>query len=152
MRRLAVAALLALHPGPADVRVDLAHAPWQLDGRPADGAVVEPAAQAGGDDIVYLPCPKRDARWTCEFTTDEAFTARVYLDWRPGPDGLLFEMLLDGRRLSPPRDGWRPAPRDLRSDLGSAWLGRGSHLFEVLPREAAPRGALRLRALLLQRP
>jgi hypothetical protein len=160
---LAAALLAVLAPAPArpaspaDQRVDLTHAAWQLDGQPTDTVAIEPAAPTVAaeterrPDVVRLPCPKRDARWTCEFSTEDAFTARLLLDWRGSPDGLLFELMLDGRRLSPARDGWRPSARDLRSDLGSVWLGAGRHLLEVLPREAAPGAALRFRALELQR-
>jgi len=142
---------------PADQRVDLTQVKWRLDDRRAANVTVEPAPPTvaaqhpPAGDVVRLPCPKRDARWTCEFTTEDAFTARLMLDWRASPEGLLFELMLDGRRLSPARDGWRPTPRDLQSDLGSAWVGRGRHLLEVLPRESVPGGALRLRALELRR-
>jgi hypothetical protein len=83
-------------------------------------------------------------RWACEFSTDAGATRRLQLGWRGGPEGLLFEVVLDGVRLSPPRDAWRPTPRALRSDLGPVWLGRGAHLLELVAREQPPEGGARL--------
>ncbi|HTE04668.1 MAG TPA: hypothetical protein VK824_00625 [Planctomycetota bacterium] len=130
--------------------MDLAGAAFTRNGLASDLAVR--GAPGGPDtDGVVLPCEARGVRWATTFVTEAAFTARLQLDWNPGPDGLLFEVVLDGQRLPPPRDGWRPSPRALSSDLGPAWLGRGSHLLEFVAREESPSSALHVRALVLER-
>jgi len=143
---LLLAVLLLPAPAPAPPEIDLAHASWTRNGvaPPAAPAVAgEPAAAVLAFDAPGL-------RWACEFSTEAAQTRRLTLDWRGAPDGLLFEVVLDGVRLSPPRDGWRPSPRALRSDLGSVWLGRGAHLLEFVAREQPAEGGARLAVAALE--
>lgn len=143
------AALLLLGARPATPSVDLAHATWTRQGVvPASPPVVEEGP--GSAAVVELAFDTAGVRWACEFTTADAATRRLHLRWRGAPDGLLFEVVLDGQRLSPPRDGWRPGARDLVSDLGGVWLGRGAHLFEVVAREQPPDGVGRLRLAALE--
>jgi hypothetical protein len=150
---LAGALLLGPAPGAEAPRVDLAGASWTRDGR-APEAVPPVLSAEDAPSWVELAFPKSGTRWACEFETADADIWRLALQWQGAPDGLLFEIVLDGQRLSPPRDGWRPTPRALRSDLGSVWLGRGAHLLEFVAREkpTAPPGRLRLAALELGEP
>ena len=156
MRRalaLLAAALLLAPAAPGPQVVDLAAAAWTRDGLPPDAAPpVLP--MPGAPSQVELAFPKLGTRWACEFSTDAPATRRLALSWQGAPDGLLFEVVLDGQRLSPPRDAWRPTARTLHSDLGSVWLGRGAHLLEFVAREKppAPPGRLRLAALELGEP
>ena len=136
-----------------DVRIDLARSTWTLNGQaPASSPAVsspDDAAPGGGERaLVTLPLDARGARWATTFQTDAGRMARLLLDWSGGPDGVLLEVVVDGQRLLPARDAWRPSPRALRTDLGSLWLGPGGHLFEIVAREkpAAP-SAVRLAAL-----
>jgi hypothetical protein len=126
-------------------RVPLAGATWTKDSMPVPPPVI---TGEGADALVTLPLATRGERWGMLFRTDEAATARLVLDHRGGPDGVLYEVVLDGQRLTPARDAWRPSPRDLATDLGPVWLGAGGHLLEFVAREQ-PSGsaALRLRAL-----
>jgi hypothetical protein len=136
-------------PGVAGDIVTLAAAGWSVDGLEPE----TPPAVEGLDEqaAVRLPFARRNVRWATQFETVEPGTARLVLHWRGGPDGLLHEVVLDGQRLPPPRDGWRPSSRDLSTDLGSRWLGEGRHLLEFVAREqAAPDACLRLRALELR--
>lgn len=128
---------------PDDRRIDLAAAAWERDGEPAD-----PLARQGR---VELPCTARGTRWTTVFTTSRHDTWRAILELDAGPDGPLYEVVLDGRRLRPTRDAWRPTPRRVRVDLGSVWLGGGRHLLELVAREEREDAALRPRALVLRR-
>lgn len=136
-------------PGPRDgevLRVPLAGAEWTRDSRPAPPpAVVGKTAGA----FVTLPCAARGQRWATTFRTARPGTARLVLDHRGGPDGLLYEVVLDGQRLTPARDAWRPSPRDLRTELGPQWLGEGTHLLEFVAREE-PVGAAALRPRALE--
>ncbi len=148
----ALLACLVAAVGLEEQRVELTAADWM------HGGVAEPvesSAIGAGDVFARLPFGGRNERWATVFETADAFTARAFLDWAPGPDGLLFEIVLDGERLPPPRDGWRPTPRALATDLGSVWLGQGRHLLEFVSREEpgqpAPGAALHVRALRLQR-
>jgi hypothetical protein len=162
--RLLAALALALSAGGADGgrdagdaaleerRVELAAAAWTRNGIAVTDALIEPGATADAPPAARLPFPQRGVRWATEFTTEAPGTARLVLDYAPGPDGLLFEVVLDGTRLSPPRDGWRPTPRAVAADLGAAWLGRGAHLLEFVAREEAPEAALHVRALRLLPP
>jgi len=155
MRRGALVLLAAalVAPGrPGPPVVDLAHATWTRNGiAPASAPVVGEAPAPATVELVF---DATGVRWACEFPTDEARMRRLSLAWRGAPDGVLFELVLDGARLSPPRDGWRPSPRELHSDLGAVWLGRGAHLLEFVAREKPPdgKGALRLAALELGEP
>ncbi|RKY19360.1 MAG: hypothetical protein DRQ55_10860 [Planctomycetota bacterium] len=112
-------------------RVELATAEWTRNGEPD----AELARQNGDPPVVHLPYDAQGVRWATTFSTDEAASFRLYLDWSPAEDGLLIEVMLDGERLSPARDGWRPSSRRLISDLGPRWLGRGGHLLEFIARE-----------------
>ena len=162
--RAALAAALLLWAGAGaaapDLAVDLGRSAWTRNGvLPASAPAVAPAADKDRDDdgtdddgggraLVSLPCDERGVRWATTFETGTGRMARLTLDWNGGPDGLLFEVVVDGQRLLPARDAWRPSPRALRTDLGSLWLGPGGHLFEIVAREkpAAP-SAVRLAAL-----
>ncbi len=101
-------------------------------------------------DIVPLASIERGTRWTTVFSTAEGYQARLDLRHVGGPDGFLFEVLLDGQTLTPVRDAWRPTRRPLASDLGSVWLGPGRHLIEFIAREQAV-GALHLGQLRVRR-
>jgi hypothetical protein len=126
-------------------RVDLSGAIWTNDSRPAPPPAV---SGAGAAALVTLPQRARGERWAMVFETDAAGTARLLLEHRGGPDGLLYEVVLDGQRLTPARDAWRPTQRDVRVDLGPQWLGPGSHLLEFVAREQpAWTAALSLRSL-----
>jgi hypothetical protein len=129
--------------------VDLAGASWSRNGE-----APEDAPDAGGDPgLVHLPFDAQGVRWSCRFRTEQALTARLYLDWSPAQDGLLFELVIDGERLPPARDGWRPDARRLLVDLGSRWLGQGEHLLEFVARETPEDvGLLHLTALELREP
>ena len=144
---LLLLALLAPAPRPdAPPAIDLAHASWTRNG-------VAPAAApavAGEPAAAELAFDAPGVRWACEFSTAEAQTRRLALDWRGAPDGLLFEIVLDGVRLSPPRDGWRPTARELHVDLGAVWLGRGAHLLEFVAREQPAGAGARLRVAALE--
>jgi hypothetical protein len=126
-------------------RVALTEAVWTNDGMPAPPP---PITGQGALAQVSLPVHERGERWAIVFQTGRAGTAGLVLDHRGGPDGLLYEVVLDGQRLTPARDAWRPSARDLRTDLGPLWLGQGDHLLELVVREE-PSGAaaLHLRAL-----
>jgi hypothetical protein len=131
-------------PDPAPVVVDLAQASWLRNGvAPAQPPVVS-------DATVQLPFDAAGERWSCEFRTEAAQTRRLGLRWVGAPDGLLVEVVLDGARLSPPRDAWRPTSRVLHSDLGSQWLGGGAHLLELVAREQPPEGVGQLRLVALE--
>jgi hypothetical protein len=150
-------------PVAADVqRVDLAHGAWTRNGvepeaRPIvveaglrpPGTVNEPGEVPPAPHVV-LPFDAAGVRWAHVFHTEEAAMMRLELEWRPGPEGALFEVVLDGQRLRPPRDGWRPTERGVRTDLGAIWLGAGGHLLEFVSREAADAAELRLCALRLE--
>jgi hypothetical protein len=131
-------------------RIDIGAAAYTRNGV-TDGSATrgEPGTSRAGS--VRLPFTERGVRWATEFSSGAPGSVRLALEWEPGPDGLVFEVVLDGTRLSPARDGWRPSPRALTSDLGPAWLGPGAHLLEFVAREQAPDSALHLRALLLER-
>jgi len=145
---LLIASLLALAPGTDRQRIPLAEARWTLDG--AESALPG-LVGAGASTRVRLPVRASGQRWATQFETARPGTFRLVLEWQPGPDGLLFEILLDGERQPPPRDGWRPTSRALRTDLGSRWLGDGQHLLEFIAREEVAAGALELGALDLER-
>jgi len=140
--------------GLAPAHIDLARSSWTRNGRAPESppAVTAPEGEAarGGSDrpLVTLPLDARGVRWATTFDTESGRMARLALDWDGGPDGLLLEVVIDGQRLLPARDSWRPSPRALHTDLGSLWLGPGGHLFEIVAREkpAAP-SAVRLAAL-----
>lgn len=138
-------------PGPRALRaeIDLACATWTANGQPHDGVRSDPGPPA----LVHLPIDAQGLRWATIFSTEAAATFRLYLRWQPAADGLLFEVVLDGERLAPPRDGWRPSPRDLLTDLGPRWLGHGTHRLEFVARED-PGGpaALHLASLQLRDP
>ena len=143
--------------GPPSPRVDLAGATWRLNGS-QDADLMESLAlllpgdpDTPDDDLVLLHGTAMGDRWATVFVTPQATTHRLALDWQPGPDGALFEIVIDGERLSPPRDGWRPRQRRLVTDLGSRWLGKGEHLLEFVFREQAD-ARLRLHALELRAP
>jgi hypothetical protein len=160
VKRLALGALLVAAaaggatPLAPDARIDLAHASWTRNGRapaspPAVTAPEGEAARDGSDRaLVTLTVDVRGTRWATSFDTETGRMARLALDWSGGPDGLLLEVVIDGQRLLPARDAWRPSPRPLHTDLGPLWLGPGGHLFEIVAREkpAAP-SAVRLAAL-----
>lgn len=131
-------------------RIDLADAIFMRNGLPSDAPTrgAPGTAEAGS---VRLAFSERGVRWAMQWSSSEAFTARLALEWIPGPDGALFEVVLDGQRLSPARDGWRPSAREVTSDLGPVWLGAGGHLLEFVAREQSPDAALHLRALVLER-
>lgn len=131
------------------VVVPLGAAEWSRNGEPVEGLVRE---EIDGDARVTLPVDGMGVRWSTVFSTEGAGTYRLFLSWDPGPEGLLFEVLLDGERLPPPRDGWRPTSRHLTSDLGPRWLGKGDHLLEFIAREKVESGELVLRELELRPP
>ena len=160
-----VALLLAWDRAPPEpvLRIDLARSTWTLNGAapetapgvapdaaPGEAPGEAPPAAGSGPvgALVTLPCIARGVRWATSFDTESGRMSRLSLDWAGGPDGLLFEVVVDGQRLLPARDAWRPSPRGLRSDLGSLWLGPGGHLFEIVAREqpAGP-SAVRLASL-----
>lgn len=129
--------------------VPLGTADWARNGEPVPDLERE---EVDGEARVRLPFDGMGVRWSTVFRTEGAATRRLFLSWDPGPDGLLFEVLLDGERQPPPRDGWRPTSRHLVSDLGPRWLGDGEHLLEFISREKVERGALALRSLELRPP
>lgn len=131
------------------LRVDLSARPFQRDGVPSAEARIDGEGDAR---TVRLPVDGAGVRWSTTFDTEASGTSRLFLDWTPGPDGFLFEIVLDGERLPPPRDGYRPTERRLVSDLGPRWLGRGSHRIEFVCREKVEMGALRVHALRLTAP
>ncbi len=152
MRKLLAGVLfaaLALAPAPAPAEVDLARATWTLDGR-APAAAPRVDVAEGAPALAELSFARLGQRWACEFSSVEAATQRLALRWQGAPDGLLFEVVLDGQRLAPPRDGWRPTPRVLASDLGGVWLGRGAHLLEFVAREKPGADGARLRVSALE--
>jgi len=144
-------------------RVDLAHGAWTRNGEAPEvrPVVVEaglrpPGAVAAPGEVplaphVVLPFDAAGVRWAHVFSTEAAGMMRMELEWRPGPTGALFEVILNGQRLRPSRDGWRPTERGVRSDLGAMWLGAGTHLLEFVSREKVEVAELRLSALRLQR-
>jgi hypothetical protein len=158
------ASLLGSAPVDVDVqRVDLAHGTWTRNGelpelRPVvveaglrpPGAVTAPGEVPLAPHVV-LPFDAAGVRWAHVFDTEEAAMMRMELEWRPGPGGALFEIILNGQRLQPSRDGWRPTERGVRSDLGAMWLGAGNHLLEFVSREEVETAELRLSALRLER-
>lgn len=146
---LGLAAGVPSAPAPAPAAVDLARATWTLDGRPPPAAPPVLAPE-GAPALAELAFTRMGQRWACEFTTEAPQTRRLALRWQGAPDGLLFEVVLDGQRLSPPRDGWRPTPRALSSDLGGVWLGAGAHLLEFVAREKPPVEGARLRVAALE--
>jgi hypothetical protein len=138
--------------GPPDALqlVDLAAGRWSLDA--AEPEDTERHTD-GGLDYVRLPMAASGARWTTSFHTERAATFRLQLDWLPGPEGLLIEVMLDGERQLPLLDGWRPTRRHITTDLGPRWLGAGDHLLEFVAREnPAQAGELLLHALQLHDP
>lgn len=147
----AVSATGAMSAPPApEQRIDLAHSTWTRNAvAPSDAPRV--SAEPGGQPLVELPCDAKGLRWATSFDTDVGRMARLDLQWCGAPDGLLFEVVLDGQRLQPARDAWRPTPRALTSDLGSLWVGPGGHLLEIVVREQpmAP-SSVRLSALRLE--
>jgi hypothetical protein len=141
-------------------RVDLAHASWTRNGeqpevRPTviEAGLRPPGAEPapGQAPHVVLPFDGAGVRWAQVFSIPEAAMMRMELEWRPGPDGALFEVIVNGQRLRPARDGWRPTERGVRTDLGAMWLGQGNHLLEFVSREEVDAADLRLCALRLAR-
>ncbi len=156
MALMALTAVLGVGAGAApttrlgEERLDLSAATFTRNGVASDDlARGAPGTPDAGS--VALPLSERGVRWAMQWSTPEAFSARLALDWNPGPDGALFEVVLDGQRLSPVRDAWRPSSRELRSDLGAAWLGAGTHLLEFVAREQSAAAELHLRALVMER-
>lgn len=135
--------------GPAQV-VDLTRLVWLRDGAAPDAPPVRQRRDEA-PDLVELPCDALGRRWATIFETEAGGTFRVGLDWRPDERGLLIELQLDGRPIGPARDAWRPAPRELRSDLGPARLGAGTHRLVVVTREQREDGQVSLAALRLTR-
>jgi len=128
--------------------LQLADVAWRLD----DLAQPPPARVPDADaPEIRLPWESLGERWSFVFAVDEPGPARLALEWTPAPDGLVFEILINGEPLVPARDGWRPTPRTQVSDLGTRWFGTGRNLVEFVCRETGG-GALRLRALELQAP
>ncbi len=152
LRALALAWLLGAAPAPSDgPTIDLARAAWQLDGRAPPSA--PQLLVIDGATHVALPLAARGTRWSTQLDAGPGATYRLLLDARGGPDGLLLEVVLDGARLRPVHDTWRPSAGPLRLDLGPTWLGPGPHLLEFVAREAPVRPAvLRLAALQLLDP
>ena len=132
-------------------RIDLTRAVFLRDGRPSDAARIE-APDDEGARLVRLPVDGEGVRWSTIFETEASGTSRLRLDFSPGPQGMLFEVVLDGERLPPPRDGWRPTRRRVVCDLGPRWLGRGTHLLEFVAREQVAEGAFSLHGLLFTPP
>ena len=137
--------------------IALAAAEWTRNGVAVEGLRREhlsPSAreQGAAPVRVLLPVDGRGVRWATVFSTATAATHRLQLDWDPGPEGMLFEILIDGERQSPVHDGWRPSSRRLMTDLGPRWLGAGQHLIEFIAREQVPAGELVLRSLQLRSP
>lgn len=120
--------------------LELAGVAWSRDG------VLQPTPPATPEGYVELPGGPLGRRWAFVFHTERAGSARLHLDWRPGPEGGIIEFVLDGERLSPARDGWRPVDTPERADLGTRWFGAGEHLVEIVAREAGLT-VTRLRAL-----
>lgn len=125
-----------------DGAVDLAGCDWTKDGARVTWE------QDG--DVVPLSSDGRGTRWATVFATEEGFQARLSLQWVGGPDGYLYELQVDGQRVPPARDAWRPTRRPITSDLGSVWLGPGRHLVEFIAREQS-QGAIHVHRLLVER-
>ncbi len=125
---------------PGDRMVELGDAVWERNGRTQQTGV--------GAGLVY---EQRGVHWSTVFSIDAPGTYALRLDWEPGPDGVLMELLLDGRRLGLPRDAWRPTQRRVVAELGSAWLGPGGHLLEFVSREDGAGAVARPRAVQLLR-
>lgn len=140
--------------------LDLAGAAWSRDGEPAEPQrVTLPAPPAGASAneagtarAAVLDFSGLGTRWTTTITCERPRSVRLLLRARGGPDGLLVEALLDGRRLRPAHDTWRPAARALRFDLGPAWLGPGEHLLEIVGREKVGHAKLPVTTLELRAP
>lgn len=133
--------------------VDLFSAEWSRNGEVVENLLTEDGAdRTDKGKRVHLPVDEMGVRWSTVFSTRSPETHRLYLSWDPGPAGLLFEILIDGERQPPPRDGWRPTSRHLVSDLGSRWLGGGRHLLEFIARENVEHGELVIRSLELRVP
>lgn len=128
--------------------VNLATASWRRNGYPSE---IPQAVDRDGEVMVVLPLTAQGERWTTEFVVEEAFMARARLRWLPDQGGCLMEILLDGERLGPPRDGWRPSSRVLRSDLGPRWIAPGRHLLEFVCRERLTDRQVTLNSLYLDR-
>ncbi|MGQ0553103.1 MAG: hypothetical protein ACT4PU_07770 [Planctomycetota bacterium] len=130
-------------------RIDLSTAEWTLDGR-----LPEPTPSAAGEAGLrtqHLPIDRMGRRWAVVLEAAAVGSARLHLDFAGDPAGLLFEVQLDGQRLLPLIDGWRPAAKPLAADLGTVWLGPGPHLLEFVAREQpAGAGVLRPAALHLR--
>ena len=143
-----LAALIAWRALPSEsVVVLLGDAPWSRNGELVEDLVRD---TVDGEPRVFLPVNGTGVRWSTVIRTQGAATYRLLLSWDPGPDGLLFEVLIDGERHPPPRDGWRPSSRHLMSDLGPRWLGDGDHLLEFIAREDVDAGTLVFRQLELR--
>lgn len=125
--------------------LDLEQVDWALDG------VQHPASAIIEGFGVSLLQPELGVRWSFVFHTEQPGTARMFLDWFPGPEGLVIELVIDGERLVPARDGWRPTQRQERADLGSRWFGAGDHLVEIVAREGGG-GGTQVRSLELRDP
>ena len=123
-----------------DRQVDLGSAVWERNGRTQQTGV--------GDGLAF---DRRGVHWATVFSIDAPGTYALRLDFEPGPDGCLMELMLDGRRLGLPRDGWRPTRRTIVSEVDARWLGPGGHLLEFVAREEVSEAAVRPRALLLLR-
>jgi hypothetical protein len=149
----------------APAALDLSAATWRCDGEPAEPDRVTiggPPAGAGRDlpggevpspaTAVVLDFAGLGTRWSTTFTRADPANLRPVLVAQGGPDGLLIEVVLDGRRLRPAHDTWRPSVGPLRLDLGPVWLGPGEHLLEIVGREKVGRARLPVRSLELVAP
>ena len=132
--------------------VDLYSAEWSRNGDVVENLLIEEVGREGEGKRVRLPVDGTGVRWSTVFSTESPGTHRLFLSWDPGSTGLLFEILIDGERQPPPRDGWRPTSRHLVSDLGPRWLGEGKHLLEFIARENVEQGEMVIRSLELRSP
>lgn len=136
-------------PGEPGRVIEFVPAAWDYNAERIETVVL---AGPEEDPAVLLTLQQLGDRWSTTFSTEAPATWRLALEWEPGPEGLLIEIMLDGEPLPPLRDAWRPTPRRLSADLGPRWLGRGEHLIEFVAREERHDGALRLRRLQLESP
>ncbi len=109
----------------------------RLMGIDFDALAEDAALVAAGDvmmfetDLTPLYSLSVGGRWTTTFDVTKPVTAALLLE-TVVDDSPVVEFLLDGERVGPMRDMWRPSERALKIELGVHFLAPGLHVFDVV--------------------
>lgn len=89
-------------------------------------------ALGGADALpVVLVADQQGIRWTTTFALDAPTTAALSIAVET-IEGAVVEFVLDGERVGPLRDLWRPSRRELTVELGVHALSAGEHVLDVV--------------------